>query len=230
MTARLLPKLNGFALLWLIAFNAAAIWVTIANGDRLFDFTVFLSGVLCVFLAASGNILTYPIGLYNTVGYAWLSWQNGLYGEVGLNLLFFLPMNIIGFFMWRGHMDDGVVAMRALNGKQGLWILLGTAASIAGLGVGLSLLPGQNTPYIDAATNALSIVATFLMLWRYKEQWLGYIALNVLSVVMWVLRTQAGSPEGPVMIVMWSAFLINAFYGYAVWSKGARQAESTVRA
>lgn len=221
-----LPKLRPFAMAWLAAFTLAAVWITIAGGDGPFGFTVFLSGVLCVFLAASGSILTYPIGVYNTIGYAWMSWQNGLFGEVGLNLLFFLPMNVVGFFMWRGHIDGGVVAMRRLRREWTTAILAASAACIAVLGYGLSLLNGQNTPYIDAATNVLSVTATLLMLYRYREQWTVYILLNVLTVAMWAMRTAMGSPEGPLMIAMWSAFLVNAFYGHHVWSRGAERAEA----
>jgi nicotinamide mononucleotide transporter len=40
------------------------------------------------------------------------------------------------------------------------------------LGLVLAMNPDQNTPFIDAATNVLSIIATFLMMWRFKGQWL----------------------------------------------------------
>lgn len=216
---------NLYERIWLIAFCAVAVGITIATGDNLFGFVVFLSGVLCVVLVAKGSILNYPVGVVNTLGYAWLAWQNGLYGEVGLNLLFYFPMNIVGFLMWRGHLESGVVTMRKLSLRQVLLVASGCAVGVVGLGYALSLLPGQNTAYIDAATNVLSIAATLLMLWRCREQWAAYIILNVLSVVMWSVRAAAGSPEGPLMIVMWSAYLINAFYGWLNWSRGAAGAE-----
>lgn len=155
---------NAFEIIWLVLFCTVAIYITVVTKDNLFGFTVFLCGVLCVVLAAKGNIMNYVIGTYNTLGYAWIAWQNGLFGEVGENLLFYLPMNIIGFFMWRNHMDNGTVSMRKLSAK---WILTLSAISVIGtLGVGyaLSLLTAQNTPYIDAATNVLSVVATILMM------------------------------------------------------------------
>lgn len=225
-----LSKLHPFGLAWLAVFIAVAVWITIVSGDDLFGFTVFLAGVLCVFLAANGSILNYPIGTYNTLGYALMAWRNGLFGEVGLNLLFYLPMNVAGFFMWRKHMDGGVVVMRGLRGRQILVVAALSALCTVGLGYGLSLLAGQNTPYVDAATNVLSVVATILMLCRYREQWYAYILLNVLTVAMWAMRAAAGSPEGPIMIVMWSAFLINAFYGLHNWNQGARRAEAGVPA
>lgn len=176
-------------------------------------------------LAAKGNILTYVFGMYNTLGYAYLAYNNGLYGELGLNMLFFVPMNIVGFVMWRRHVENG--KLRMLQMKQSNFALLAFACGLAilGLGFGLSLIPGQNSPYIDATTNILSIVATILMVKRYKEQWLLYIVLNIFTIIMWTLRTVNGSSDGPMMIVMWSAYLINAIYGFTVWHKGAQEAK-----
>lgn len=130
--------------------------------------------------------------------------------------------------MWKNHMDNGTVSMRKLSAKWILRLCIMSVIGTFGAGYALSLITTQNTPYIDAATNVLSIVATILMIRRYREQWFAYIILNVFSVIMWVLRTINGSPEGPLMIVMWSAYLVNAFYGFYNWSKGAKKAESAV--
>ena len=225
---KIVGRWNAFEIIWLSIFCAVAVYITIISNDNIFGFTVFISGVLCVVLAAKGSIMNYVIGTYNTLGYAWIAWQNGLFGEVAENLLFYLPMNAVGFFMWRKHMDNGTVSMRKLSVK---WILILSGMSAAGTliaGFALSQLTAQNTPYIDAATNVLSVVATILMMRRYREQWAAYIILNVFSVIMWVFRTLNGSPDGPLMIIMWSAYLVNAFYGFYNWSRGAQKADTTV--
>jgi len=218
-----------YELIWLVTFCAVAIWITIAGGDSPFGFFVFLSGVLCVVLVAKGSILNYPIGLFNTLGYAWLSWQNGFYGEVIEYLFFYLPMMVIGFLMWRKHIDDnGIVSMKKLSYRFVVLISIVCIAVTAGFGFILSLIETQNTPYIDAATNVLAISATILMVRRYREQWAAYIILNMLSIIMWALRIADGSPEGPLMVVMWSAYLVNSVYGFYNWTKGARQTEGSI--
>jgi nicotinamide mononucleotide transporter len=208
-------------LLWLATFCGMAIFVTVATDDNLFGFAVFLSGILCVLLAAKGSIINYPVGALNTLGYAYIAWQNGLYGEWGLNVFFYCPTMVIGFLLWRKHLNRDIVHMRRLTPKATAAIAVACAISIVALGYGLSIIPSQNTPYIDAATNVLSIAATLLMMWRFREQWLCYITLNVFTVLMWSIRTIDGSPEGPLMIVMWSAYLVNAIYGMYNWTKGS---------
>lgn len=219
------PKDNRFDLAWLALLVVVGSAVSVVLAACVFDFTVFLSGVLCVGLTAIGRREGYLIGLYNSLSYSVLAYSNGLYGEVYLNLLFFVPTGIIGYVMWQRHtMQDKTVAMRQLSWLPRVVMTAVCILCTAGLGMLLRLNPNQNTPFIDASTNVLSVVATFLMMWRYKEQWLLYIVLNVVSVFMWTLRLLAGGNAGDIMVLMWSLFLGNAVFGYWRWHIGAKRA------
>ncbi len=217
-----------YEIAWLALFSGIAVAVSALSKESIFNFSVFLTGVLCVVLAAKGNIWTYIFGMYNTFGYAYLAYTNGLFGEMGLNLFFFVPMNIVGYFMWKKHISGQCVEMRKLKITPALAIFAGCAVGIAGFGYLLSLIAGQNTPYIDATTNVLSIVATLLMILRYREQWVLYMALNVFTMLMWTIRLRGGSPKGTIMVVMWSAYLVNSVYGYYTWSVGAAKRMAVV--
>lgn len=214
------------------ALDAAWGWIMPAIGALLcalgdssaFLFSVLFSGVLCVVLAAKGKIWTYPIGLYNSLAYAWIAWGDKLYGEVMLNLLFFMPMNIAGFALWQKNLQrrQHRVTMRSQTWRARAAIALAIAACTAAGGWSLAQFSEQNTPYLDAFTNVVSITATFLMVWRYMEQWALYIVLNMATILMWAIRLDRGSEAGWTMVAMWSLFLVNACYGYAKWSFGAR--------
>lgn len=218
-----LGKWNWFERLWLIVFVVVALVITIIGKDSFFGFTVFLSGVLCVLLAAKGSALNYLVGLYNCIGYAYIAFQNQLFGEFLENILFFIPTSIIGYFMWKKNTTHDSVVMRRLKKKTDLLLCVGVLLGTGILGYLLSKIAGQNTPYIDAATNVLNFAATILMMLRFREQWACYIATNVLSVTMWGLRVASGSDGAVLMLVMWSAYLVNSFYGYYNWSKGSKQ-------
>ncbi|MEK5478620.1 nicotinamide riboside transporter PnuC [Paenibacillus sp. FSL R5-0407] len=224
MMKKMAGSWNLFEITWLVLFTSIAVGFTFISKDSLFGFTVFITGVLCVVLAAKGNLMSYVFGMYNTFGYAYLAYINGLFGEVMLNLLFFVPMNVIGFYMWKNNRQDGKLAMRQMELKGLLLVGVVCVSGCLLLGFGLSFIPGQNSPYIDAITTVLSVVATFLMVRRFKEQWLVYIVLNLFTVLLWVIRMVEGSGGGLLMIVMWSAYLVNAGYGYYNWNKGAKEA------
>jgi nicotinamide mononucleotide transporter len=211
-----------FELAWLALFGSVAAALALFYGGGPFAFSVYLAGIVCVVLAAKGHILNYAVGLYNCFGYGWIAMGNGLYGEAGLNFFFFAPMAAAGILVWRRSLArGGTVRMRRLRPAETLLLAAAAAALIAAGGGALALLEGQNSPYLDAATNVLSVAATLLMTWRYREQWLCYITLDVLTVCMWALRAADGSPEGALMTVMWTAYLVNAVYGWRVWTAGA---------
>ena len=140
---------NLYELVWLGLFSSIAIILTVMMKDTLFGFTVFFTGVLCVILAAKGNLMTYVFGMYNTFGYAYLAYNNGLFGEVMLNLFFFVPMNVIGFMMWKRHRDGNKLAMRQMNMRGVFVIVVACILGSISLGSGLSFISDQNSPYID---------------------------------------------------------------------------------
>lgn len=213
---------NLFEIIWLSVFAAVAITLSIVWKDNIFGFSVFITGVLCVVLAAKGKIWTYYFGMFNSIAYAWLSFQNGLYGETMLNTLFFVPMNIVGWLAWRRKMNDKTVIMKKMTWKGFLLVILLCAVGTCGYGYWLSTFSGQNTPYLDAFTNSASIIATVIMTLRYREQWIFYIFINAVSILMWTYRLAIGSSNAATMVVMWSAYLVNSVYGFYIWNKGSK--------
>lgn len=229
-TLKLINKCNiefeqwsTFERVWLIGFTLIGVVLSLAWKSTLFQCLVFVSGILCVVLSAKGRISAYLFGICNTIGYSYIAYSNQLFGEVGLNLLFFLPTGIIGYFMWHKNIkrNDHLV-MISLSMQWFMTIVTIAFVCIVIGGIALSMVATQNTPFLDATTNVLSIVATLLMMKRYREQWLFYIVLNIVTIVMWSIRFSQGSPDGLLMVIMWTAYLINSVYGYYNWSKGMK--------
>ena len=205
---------------WLAVFTLIAIGLSYTWGDTLFSFSVFITGVICVVLVARGSIWNYSYGLYNAGGYAWLSYQNGLFGEVMLNAGYFIPTQIIGIFMWKKNLAEGTTVVMKKMEKLTMagWLVL-SGALTWGYGAILAGIPGQNTPYFDSCSTVLSVIAMLMMMWRYREQWLLWIIVDIVSISMWAFRLSSGVEGAPAMLVMWSAYLVNACYGWYKWSK-----------
>jgi len=207
---------------WLAIFTLIGIGLSYTWGDTLFSFSVLITGIICVVLVTRGSIWNYSYGLYNAGGYAWLSYQNGLFGEVMLNAGYFIPAQIVGIFMWKKNLAEGsTVVMRKMEKLTTVMWLTIAAFCTFFYGLILNSIPGQNTPFFDSCSTTLSIIAMLLMMYRYREQWILWIIVDVVSVAMWSYRLNSGMEGAPAMLVMWSAYLINAIYGWYKWNKYA---------
>ncbi len=210
---------------WPIALTTLALVFCLATKTDWLTTLTVVSGVACVSLIAIGKRLGYLVGLVSSVTYAWIAYQNGLFGEVGLNVLFYLPTGIIGYFMWAKNEANGTVNMQRLASRQRLGLVLGSVLATVVLGFVLRAIPGQNSPFVDAATNVLSIIATLLMMWRFAEQWWLYVALNVLTVSLWTIRYLADGYAADRMIFLWLIYLINSVFGLIIWARGVEDTE-----
>ena len=207
-----------FEISWLIISTLTMLTLSIVWGDSPMALISGVTGIISVVLCAKGKISTYAFACVNVGLYAIIADQNRLFGEVMLNGFYYLPMNIVGFYMWRKQKDDeGTVIARRLTAKQIILLIIGLLIAITAYWRVLVAL-GGNLQLIDSITTILSIVAFLLQIGRFMEQWILWMIINVFSITMWSLLL--GTPEGSVtMIIMFSAYLINGVYGFRNWLK-----------
>ena len=207
-----------FEISWLIISTLTMLTLSIVWGDSPMALISGVTGIISVVLCAKGKISTYAFACVNVGLYAIIAYQNRLFGEVMLNGFYYLPMNIVGFYMWRKQKDDeGTVIARRLTAKQIILLIIGLLIAITAYWRVLVAL-GGNLQLIDSITTVLSIVAFLLQIGRFMEQWILWMIINVFSITMWSLLL--GTPEGSVtMIIMSSAYLINGVYGFRNWLK-----------
>lgn len=205
-----------FEKLFLISMLALQVIVFIISPDTVIGIISGISGVISVVLCAKGKISFYYIGFVQTISYLYLAFVNKLYGEVIENIFYLVTM-VWGIFLWKKNMqknDDGTADVKAKKFTVFQWILSTVITAIATYFVGLWLESiGSNEAYLDAATNVMSIIAQLLMIWRFREQWIWWIVIDVICVVMWA---RIGNWS---MVAMYISWIINAAYGWYNWSK-----------
>ena len=116
-----------------------------------------------------------------------LSFQNRFYGEVIENIFYLVTM-VIGIFIWKKNLmknEDGTTQImpKKMTAKYYVITILITLICTIIIGYGLTLI-NSNQAYIDAATNVISVVAQLLMIKGYKEQWIWWLILNILCLIM----------------------------------------------
>jgi nicotinamide mononucleotide transporter len=187
-----------------------------------------LCGVLANVFSANGRILTFLFGLIDVTIYGVMCLTSARYGNAAMHLLYFLPMQFIGFFQWRkrGAGDGERVRARRLHGRG--WLLYG-AVFLVGLVaayVVLSILDKAEAAsavrwlvILDAFSMMCNILGQWLMSTAYMEQWIFWIGVNIASVAMWVLtlRQSPDSSYAAIYVVKYAFYLLNSLNGLRIW-------------
>ena len=206
------------------------------NGQWLLLISAFgsLMGVLSTVLSANGRILTFLFGLIDVTIYGAMCLAGARYGNAALHLLYFLPMQFVGFFQWkkRGAKADKEVKARRLSGKQ--WLLYG-GLFLAGLVIAYFVLLAMDKTeaagvvkwlvLMDAFSMMCNLIGQYLLSTAYMDQWFFWIGVNVSTIIMWVLtlRQNPGSAYATIYIVKYSFYLLNSFNGLRIWLNLSRQ-------
>lgn len=210
--------------IWLVLATAVILGLSIYWKDTAVGIVSALTGVWCVILTGQGKRSSFIFGLVNTLCYAYVAFGAKYYGEVMLNLLYYLPMNFVGFYMWGKHMNEetGEVVKGRLPLKKGVVVYSLTAVAIFLYGLILKALGGK-LPYIDSMSTVVSVTAQILSVWRLTEQWVLWIVVDIVTVIMWAVQFAQGG-ESIATLAMWSVFLLNAFIMFIKWNREAKKA------
>ena len=96
-----------------------------------------------------------------------------------------------------------------------------SAAGIFAYSLVLKML-GGNLPLVDSMSTVLSITAQILMIKRFTEQWILWIVVDAVSVIMWAAAFINGTDTVAVLL-MWVVYLINAILMFIKWYKGSKK-------
>lgn len=170
-------------------------------------------GVCSVCLTAQGNILTFVFGFAQVITYTYLCVRAHLYGEIAINVYYFLTM-IYGVFVWRKRLDPthgNKVRTRHLSWH--IWLTIVAAVLVLSGGVGwlLAAYTDDPTPYLDSFTTIASVVAQILMILVYRDQWFLWLAVDLTSIAMWL------DVGDYCMTAQYAFWCCNCVYGYYKW-------------
>ncbi|HHV6854965.1 TPA: nicotinamide riboside transporter PnuC, partial [Haemophilus influenzae] len=213
-----------FEVVWLALFIIAQIWVYVQTPDSWLAMISGISGILCVVLVSKGKISNYFFGLIFAYTYFYVAWGSNFLGEMNTVLYVYLPSQFIGYFMWKANMQnsDGgeSVIAKALTVKGWMTLIVVTAVGTLLFVQALQAAGGSSTG-LDGLTTIITVAAQILMILRYREQWLLWIGLNILSIFLWA--------ETPAIYLMYSAYLLNSLYGYYNWTKLVKRTNLNIK-
>ena len=193
-----------------------------------------LMGVLCTVLVANGRILNFLFGILDVSIDGVMCLIGTKYGNAALHLLYFLPMQFVGYSQWknRGAHEEKKVQARRLTGKQ--WLLYG-AIFLVGLVAAYFILAALDkkeaagvikwVAMADAFSMMCNILGQYLLSTAYMEQWYFWILVNISTILMWVLtiRQEPDSAFAHIYIVKYSFYLLNSLNGLRIWYNLSRR-------
>ena len=208
---------NWFERIFLLSMVLLQVIVYCFVPDTPIGIICGIAGCLCVVLTAKGKISSYVFNFIQMITYMVICWDAALYLEFGEQVFYFIAC-IFGVILWKKNMnknEDGSEQVIAKKFKPWQWLATIGATTIGTIVLGWfgDVVLNSTLSYLDATTVALAVIAQLLMVWRYREQWAIWIAIDVFSLIVFIILGQWS------MVAMYVAWTINAFYGWYNWSK-----------
>lgn len=201
-----------------------------------------VAGLLCIWLASLEKITNYAFGLINVTLFAVIFFQIQLYASLLLQIFFFVA-NIYGWYAWSRQTADNqnLLQIRWMSLPKRLGWTIACIVAVAlmtvyinpvfgwltrvavslmqalGMSVMMPVLQPDAFPFWDACLLVLSVVAMILMTRKYVENWLLWVVVNIISVMIFARQgVYAMSLEYAVLTLI-------ALNGCWLWIKNARQ-------
>jgi nicotinamide mononucleotide transporter len=191
---------------------AVCLWLT-AHGSSCLEAVAVIFGIISVYLSTRENIWSWPTALINVALFSALFLRSGLYSDTGLQVVYFV-LSLYGWYEWL-YGGAGHTAITVSRTPKKTWVVLGGIGVVvwALLGTITSRLPGTALPYVDAATTTISLLAQWMMTRKLIENWLIWIAVDVVYVGMFIYK-------GLYLTAFnYGIYLVLAVMGYIAWKR-----------
>lgn len=191
-------------------------------------------GLLYLWLEYRADIRLWIVGLIMPAVHGSLYFVAGLYADCAMQL-YYIAAGLYGWAVWRrGTQRKGASRSDAAEHEEAAPIrttpwryVPGLVAAYAALHGAIYLLLAHFTdstvPFWDSLTTALCIVAYWMLSRKLTEQWLVWLAVDLVCVGLYVYK---GIPLTAGLYALYSAL---AVAGYLRWRRAAAEAAAGKR-
>ncbi|MGL6099445.1 MAG: nicotinamide riboside transporter PnuC [Fusobacteriaceae bacterium] len=199
---------------WLLASVICMGSLSVYWGDPYIATMCSIVNIVCAVLTIKGKLSNFVWGTVGLAIYTYIACYNQIYEDALLNLVYYAPVQFLGYILWSNNIRrDGEFVAKRLNSYMLSLVILVSSIGIWLYGNTLITM-GEQIPMFEAASTILSVVASILMICQFKEQWLFWIFVNLISIVSWV----AIDTVNVSVLLMWMMFLVNSIIGLYKWN------------
>lgn len=204
------------------------------------DIVTTILGLIYLVLEYRASIALWVVGIVMPAMDIYLYWSHGLYGDAGMAVYYTLAA-IYGYAVWKFGAkwkamikrkgSDKIEAASAVSSSSedlpitffprrlilrtlGFFVLAWAATYYV-----LVAYTNSTVPLLDAFTNALSFVGLWALARKYVEQWLFWIAVDVVCCYLYVVKGI------PFKAGLYGLYVVIAVMGYWKWKGLARKAQ-----
>ena len=172
-------------------------------------------GIINVVLGGKGKLSNYVFGFVHCCLMIYITLISKLYADMGVTIYNFI-MQFVGFFTWSKNMNKETHEVRKSHASNNTR-LISLVVIIAGtIGIGFLMRQFNDpAPFADAAKDVMQVVAMILMVKMFSEQWWLWIAINCVSIFMYI---KVGNFPITMMYVV---YLVNSVIMCIRWEKEA---------
>lgn len=175
-------------------------------------------GIIYLILEYRASIYLWIAGIIMPAIYIFVYYEAGLYADFGINIYYLLAA-VYGWIMWkckRNNEDVSIDSELSITHMPAYkYISLTVVFLLAWFGIAYILINYTNSDvvWLDSFTTALSIVGMWMLAYKYIEQWLTWIAVDVVSSGLYVYKGLYFTA------VLYAVYAIIAIFGYIKWKQ-----------
>ncbi len=177
----------------------------------IFQVLATLFGILYIFYAVKNKPICFVFGLIGAACWAYEDFVNiNLYFD-GFLQCFYVLMSIYGFLQWKRGVEASKRQLSYLSIIQHVIVVgLGLLASVLMAKIGLQFFE-TSLPYLDAITTGFSIIATFLLVYRYIDNWIYWVLIDLAYIYIY------GKQEAWLFVGIMVLYTVLAVVGFYNW-------------
>ncbi len=169
-----------------------------------------------VILAIQQRRICWLAAIVSAMLYVHIFWQVALYLEAVLQF-FYIAMAVYGWLVWgRDHSQNhnyNKSQIQTWTAQQHLIACTAVVSLSLILGWGMQKWTDAALPFFDATTTVCALLATWMVTQKLLENWLYWIAINAVSIGLYLSRDLS------LTAALFAAYVILAMVGYRTWRR-----------
>jgi len=177
------------------------------------EWLIFITALLYVVLAAIENVWCWLFGIISSALSVYFCYSGNLFLESGLSV-FYVLIGVYGWYQWlHGSKEKKELKIVSFSFIKNLFLILIACFVWIPFGFVAHTYSTQVMPYLDAFITAFSLVATWMTAKKIMENWLFWIVIDVLAIVLYSCR------DFYLIALLYFIYTLLAVVGYIQWKK-----------